>query len=216
MADSVYPVSIHVLPAIENRNRVTTFFRFFLAIPHLLLVGGPGACALWFGAQTDHHGLAWGSGPGLIGAVAALITVFAWFVILFTGSHPEGLRRISEFYLRWRVRAVAYLMLLRDDYPPFGDAPYPAELVLGEPPTERNRVTVFFRLVLAIPHAIALTFLSLVWALTTTVAWLLILFTGTYPETLYGFGLGVLAWSIRVEAYVLLLSDEYPPFSLRV
>jgi hypothetical protein len=43
----------------------------------------------------------------------------------------------------------------------------------------------------------------------------LILVTGRYPETLYGFALGALAWTARVEAYVLLLRDEYPPFTLR-
>ena len=45
------------------------------------------------------------------------------------------------------------------------------------------------------------------------VAWLAILFTGHYPEGLYQFGVGVLRWFIRVEAYLLLLVDEYPPFS---
>jgi hypothetical protein len=43
----------------------------------------------------------------------------------------------------------------------------------------------------------------------------MILFTGRYPETLYGFAIGVFAWTVRVEAYMLLLRDEYPPFSLR-
>jgi hypothetical protein len=44
----------------------------------------------------------------------------------------------------------------------------------------------------------------------------MILLTGEYPETLYGFAIGVFAWSVRVEAYMLLLRDEYPPFTLRV
>lgn len=72
-----------------------------------------------------------------------------------------------------------------------------------------------FRLFLVLPHAFVLWFLSVVWAFTTAVAWVVILFTGRYPETLYGFAIGVLAWSMRVEAYTLLLRDEYPPFSLR-
>jgi hypothetical protein len=53
------------------------------------------------------------------------------------------------------------------------------------------------------------------WAFTTAIAWVVILFTGRYPATLYGFAIGVLAWSVRVEAYMLLLRDEYPPFTLR-
>ncbi len=53
------------------------------------------------------------------------------------------------------------------------------------------------------------------WAFATAVAWAAIILTGRYPETLYGFSLGVLAWATRVEAYMLLLRDEYPPFTLR-
>ena len=51
------------------------------------------------------------------------------------------------------------------------------------------------------------------WWITAVVAWLLILITGTYPEGLYTFGAGCLRWVMRVEAYLLLMVDEYPPFS---
>jgi Domain of unknown function (DUF4389) len=63
-------------------------------------------------------------------------------------------------------------------------------------------------------YFIALFFLLLAWSLTTIAAWLIILFTSTYPQGLYEFGSGALGWLLRVEAYVLLLVDEYPPFSL--
>ena len=215
MADSIHPVTIHVLPEIEGRNRLTTAFRFFLGIPHILLVGGPAAGGAWISWQTQ-EGMSWSSSAGVLGAVAGVVTLIAWFAILFTGSHPDGLWRLAAYYLRWRVRAVAYLMLLRDEYPPFGDGAYPAELVLPEPPEERDRLTVFFRILLAIPHLIILALLFVVWAFTTAIAWVMILLTGSFPETLYGFALGVLAWTTRVEAYLLLLTDEYPPFSLRV
>jgi hypothetical protein len=56
-------------------------------------------------------------------------------------------------------------------------------------------------------------FLVLGWALATFVAWVAILFTGAYPAPLHPFGLGVMRWLLRVEAYLLLL-DEYPPFTL--
>jgi hypothetical protein len=52
------------------------------------------------------------------------------------------------------------------------------------------------------------------WLLTSIVAWMAIVFTGRFPESLYRFGCGVLRWSVRVEAYLLLLHDEYPPFAL--
>jgi hypothetical protein len=215
MTDDTYPVTIQMIPATERRNRLTTAFRFFLALPHLVLVGGPAAIGGWFGWHSHES---WGvsTGTGLLGLVVSLATVIAWFAIVFTGSHPAGLRQLTAYYLRWRVRAVAYMTLLRDEYPPFGDGDYPAELVLGDAPERRDRLTVFFRLLLAIPHIFVLALLGVLWAFTTALAWVMILLTGRFPETLYGFALGVLAWSTRVEAYVLLLRDEYPPFTLRV
>ena len=101
-----------------------------------------------------------------------------------------------------------------DEYPPFGDGEYPASLVLAQPTTPRDRIGVAFRLILAIPQLIALWAISIVWALTTAIAWVSILVTGRYPAALYEFAVGALRWNIRVEAYLLLLSDHYPPFSL--
>lgn len=82
------------------------------------------------------------------------------------------------------------------------------------PETARDRVSVAFRIVLAIPHIIALCFLGVAWAVTTIIAWFAILFTGNYPPALERFALGVLRWNIRVEAYMLPLHDVYPPFRL--
>lgn len=212
---ATYPVTVSVLADTEDRNRLTTFFRFFLSIPHLILVGAPVAMVTSIGWSTEQGwDFEYGSG-GVLGAVAGVGAVISWFAILFTGRHPEGLWKLGSFYLRWRVRAVAYLTLLRDEYPPFGDGPYPAELVLAMPDGERDRLTVALRFFLAIPHLLVVWLLSLAWAFSTALAWIGILLTGRYPETLYGFALGVLAWTIRVEAYMLLLRDEYPPFTLR-
>lgn len=208
-------VDVDVTPALTQRNRLTCAFRLILAIPHILLVGGPiSFVGSYVWGTDDRTGAGWGAGSGVLGAVATVIAIIAWFAIVFGGRFPEGLWSLTAFYLRWRVRAIAYLTLLRDEYPPFGDGSYPAALVLTPPTQERNRVTVAFRLILAIPQFIAVGFLGLAWGLTTFIAWFAIVFTGDYPRTLYDFGVGVLRWSTRVEAYVLLLRDEYPPFSL--
>lgn len=213
---TAYPVGVAIRPMLKDRNRLTTAFRFFLAIPHIILVGGPVAAVSGSGWTTEHGwNFGWSSGTGLLGMVACLITIFAWFVILFTGRHPEDLRKLGAYYLRWRVRAIAYLTLLRDEYPPFGDGEYPAELVLSVPEGPRDRLTVLLRIILVLPHVFVLWLLSAAWAFTTAIAWVMILLTGRFPETLYGFGIGVLAWDTRVEAYMLLLRDEYPPFTLR-
>lgn len=209
-----YPVRVRVEPALDGRDRITTAFRLVLAIPHLLLVGGPVAATLSWTWSTE-EGAPFGVGTGgVLGAAAAVAGLVAWFAIVFTGRHPEGLWSLGAFYLRWRVKAVAYVALLRDEYPPFGEGAYPVEVDLTPPGATRDRLTVAFRIVLALPHLLALWALGIAWGLATVVAWFAILFTGRYPSGLYGFAVGVLQWSVRVEAYLLLLCDEYPPFAL--
>lgn len=211
----VHPVDVRVEASTRDRNRLTTAFRLILAIPHILLVGGPLVIALsWSSSIESGFRPDWGAGGGVLGAVAAVAALIAWFALIFTGRYPDGLRKLMTFYLRWRVRAVAYTALLRDEYPPFGDEPYPAELEIRRSQRERNRLTIAFRLILAIPHLLAVWALGIAWGLSTVVAWFSILFTGEYPEGLYRFAVGVLRWNVRVEAYLLLLHDEYPPFTL--
>jgi hypothetical protein len=206
-----YPVSVSVVPAVTNRNRLTTAFRVLLAIPHVILVGGVG---IGFATgQSDGQTSLVGE-SGLFGAVAIALAIVSWLTIVFAGTHLPGIRSLTSLYLRWRVRVLAYLMLLEDAYPPFGDDRYPAGLEIIEPTAARNRLTVFFRPLMVIPHYCVLFFLFLAWSVTTIVAWFAILFTGVYPASFYGFGVSVLRWRMRVEAYTLLLVDDYPPFSL--
>ena len=213
--ESPYPVDIDVPAATADRNRLTTAFRFILAIPHVLLVGAPAAfgSGLAWRWQTDGEQIELGSQSGLIGVAVFFVVVIAWFAILVTSRYPDRLRDVATFYLRWRVRAGAYVALLRDEYPPFGDGPYPAMLRLETPPRQHDRLSVALRIFLAIPHVLVLWALGTAWAVTSIVAWFAILFTGSYPQGLYDFGVGVFRWSIRVEAYLLLLTDTYPPFS---
>jgi hypothetical protein len=204
-----YPVSVSVEPTLVNRNRLTTAFRFILAIPHLILVGG-----VAIGVASRESSTSASAEGGLLGAVAVFLAIVSWFTIVIGGTHIVGIRQFTMFYLRWRVRALTYFMLLEDAYPPFGDAPYPASIEIVDPPGPRNRLTVGLRLFLAIPHFIALVFVLLAWCFTTIAAWFIILFTGAYPRGLYDFGVGALRWRLRVDAYMLLLVDDYPPFSL--
>lgn len=206
-----YPVTITIEPAITNRNRLTTALRAILAIPHVILVGGAG---LGVAYNTDTQTSA-GAEGGLIGAVVVFLAVVSWFTLVFAGTHIAGIRQLTLYYMRWRVRALAYLLLLEDRYPPFGDGTYPATLAVVDPPLPRPRLTVAFRILLAIPQMIVLAFVLLAWYLTTVVAWFSILFTGAYPRGLYDFGVGALRWRLRLDAYLLFVVDEYPPFSLK-
>src|SRR5262245_13959343 len=108
-----YPVRVRIERLLAPRDRLTVAFRLILAIPHLLLVGGPIAGAVWWFWGTPEGSLDWGAGAGVLGAVAAIAAVIAWFAIVFTGRQPQGLWDLAAYYLRWRVRAMAYLTLLR-------------------------------------------------------------------------------------------------------
>ncbi len=209
-ASAAYPVNIHVEPQTEPRNKMTVAFRIILAIPHLLLVGGTATGAI-FGARAWYGSL---GSSGVLGAVAGVCAIISWFAILFANQHPEGLRNLCTFYLCWKVRAMAYVGLFRDDYPPFGDADYPSTLDLTMAEFPRDKMSVALRIIYVIPHFVVLFFLGIAWFFTSVVAWFAILISGEYPQGLYNFGIGVFRWSTRVEAYMLLLVDQYPPFSL--
>jgi hypothetical protein len=197
---SKYPIAVSIEAPAGERNRLTTAFRPILSIPHMILVG-PGA---WL-HRVDS--------AGLIGAAAYILAIVNWFAILVAGGSIQGIRDFQLYYLRWRTRALAYMALFVDPYPPFGDGPYPATIAVTEP-TVRDRATIAVRLILAVPHLVVLVFLVLAWVFCTIVAWFAVLFTGRYPASLHPFALGVMRWTLRVEAYLLLLVDEYPPFTL--
>jgi hypothetical protein len=196
-----YPVVVTVTTQTAPRDRLTTALRPILAIPHAILAG-----PVYWSSRTG--------GVGLLGAAAYVMAIVSWFTLLIKGEQLKGIREFSLYYLRWRTRALAYMALFVDPYPPFGDQAYPATIEVREPAQPRDSATIAVRLILVLPHAVLLCFLLIAWLVTTIVAWFSILFTRSYPPSLYEFGLGVMRWGLRVEAYLLLLVDEYPPFAL--
>lgn len=212
---AVHPVHVDIVPPSRPRERVSAFFRPLLALPHLFLVGTPVAFTLtWaWGSYPDQPSDS-GLSAGILGLAACLATFVAWVMILFTGEHVKSLRNFSLGYMRWRVRANTFMALLHDDYPPFGDGPYPATFTVGDVPVERDRLSVALRPFLAIPHLLMMWALGVAWSFVTIAAWFSILFTGRHPDELYRFGVAVLRFNAYVEAYLLLLHDELPPFAL--
>jgi hypothetical protein len=87
-------------------------------------------------------------------------------------------------------------------------------LVAFAGPARQRRVTVLFRLLLAIPHFIVLYFVALIAAVVVVIAWFYALFTGRLPGALADFLVGWLRWLTRVYAYAALLTGRYPPFGL--
>jgi Domain of unknown function (DUF4389) len=154
--------------------------------------------------------------------VAEVVGIISWFVILFTGALPEGLANVQAMYMRYALRTYTYAGFLREEYPPFTFATTPSDpgddarvRVDFQPQlTDRNRLTVGFRLILAIPSAIAFLALSIASAVVHLIAFFAVLFTGRYPAGMRDFVMNVWRWWLRLEAYVLLLTDDYPPFEL--
>lgn len=148
------------------------------------------------------------------------ITFVAFFAILFTKRYPAGLFKFAVMSMRYQWRVSSYAMYLREPYPPFefdtdleDPGTDPAHLSV-EYPQELKRWLPFVKWLLAFPHYLALLVLAIgaffVWIL----SFFAVLFTGRYPEGLRRYMVGVMRWGQRVAAYVGLLTDRYPPFSM--
>jgi hypothetical protein len=176
----------------ENLSRLLIFVKWLLAIPHIIV--------LYF-----------------LGLIAYLLIFIAFFAILFTKKYPKGLFDFVVNYYRWNANVGAYTGLLRDEYPPFSfDAgQYPVTLEVDYP-EELGRWMPFIKWLLAVPHFIALMFVGIIAILFYIIAFFAILFTGKFPRGMFDFIVGVTRWNYRVTSYAfLLLTDEYPPFSLK-
>lgn len=142
-----------------------------------------------------------------------IVTFIAFFAILFTAKYPRSMFDFAVGVRRWNANVTTYLYLLRDEYPPFSIDPgeYPAryEVAYQE---QFSRWLPFVKWLLIIPHVIVLAFVGIVLLFVLIIAWFAILFTARYPEGLFRYAAGTLRWNERVNAYTLLLTDNYPPF----
>src|SRR4051812_15525699 len=80
--------------------------------------------------------------------------------------------------------------------------------------TGRNRITALFRVILAIPHLLIVSAFSYVVQAIAVISWIAIVITGNMPRGLWSFGVGYMRWRTRTNAYLLLMTDDYPPFSM--
>jgi hypothetical protein len=137
-------------------------------------------------------------------------------LILFRQKYPRWWFDWNLQLLRFSHRVAVYVALLRDEYPST-DEEQAVHLDLQYPDAQAglNRWLPLVKWFLAIPHYIVLLFLAIAAFVVVVIAWFAILFTGRYPRGLFDFVVGVTRWTLRVEAYALVLTtDRYPPFSL--
>ena len=152
--------------------------------------------------------------------VQRVVFVISFFAILFTGAMPEGLFGFNAMVLRYQWRVSSYALFMRESYPEFAfstestdPGTEPARLSV-QPVPKLSRGLIFVKWLLAIPHYIVLFFLFIAVYVVTIIAFFAVLITGAWPEGMRTFVVGVMRWSARVNMYVLLMTDEYPPFVL--
>jgi len=169
----------------------------------------------------------------------AVLTVVAFFAILFTGRYPRGIFEFNVGVMRWtwRVAFYSYAALGTDRYPPFtlDDVPdYPARLAVDYPERLSRGLVLVKWWLLAIPQYIVVGILlggggafghSHAWhwglgppggliGVLVLFAGVALLFTTRYPRGLFDFVLGLDRWVARVAVYASLMTDRYPPFRL--
>jgi hypothetical protein len=149
--------------------------------------------------------------------VLGIAHCFIWIPVLFTGRYPDWGFGLTAGVLRWTLRITLYLYGISDNYPAFSmDAP--ADVMIERPASSSRFwaipiVGAFIKYIILIPHFVVLYVLSLVVGVCQLVIWIPVLFTGQYPAWAFQLVVGTYLWSTRVYAYLLGLTDRYPPFS---
>jgi hypothetical protein len=206
-APLAYPVRFSVDHPDRELNRLTTFFRLFIAIPILIVLASvSGGTWEW----SYEHGTAVAAGAGGFLFFGPLL------MILFRQKYPRWWFDWSRELLRFSNRVGIYLSLMDDRYPSTDDH-QSVHLDYDYPNVKRdlNRWLPLVKWFLAIPHYVVLFFLYIAAVFAVVLAWFAILFTGRYPRRLFNFVQGVIRWHDRVLGYALLLvTDRYPPFRL--
>ena len=215
-SEPAYPARLDVdYP--ESLDRLTTFFRLLWAIPILVILSLLSATASETVTVVSESGETMTrvteTGAGISGGLFAATLL----MILFRQRYPRWWFDFAREFARFSSRVGAYMGLLTDKYPSTVEE-QSVHLDLDYPDVERdlNRWLPLVKWLLALPHYIVLAFLFIGVVVAVVIAWFAILFTGRYPRGLFDYVVGVGRWALRVQAYAfLLITDRYPPFSLR-
>jgi hypothetical protein len=196
----------------ERLDRLTTAFRLIWIIPIAIILGlltasGDQTVVTETGERVRSSG----------GGITAGLFLATALMIVFRTRYPRWWFDFARELRRFSTRVGAYLVLVTDRYPSTVDE-QSVHLEIDYPDVERdlNRWLPLVKWLLAVPHYIVLFFLWIAAVVAVVIAWFAILFTARYPRGLFDFVVGVGRWSLRVDAYAfLLVTDRYPPFTLR-
>jgi Domain of unknown function (DUF4389) len=204
-----YPVNLSVEYPDRPLDRLTTAFRIFVAIPIMIVLGAvSGTTWSFYSSSGTVHVLAGAGGLLFLGPL---------LMILFRQKYPRWWFDWNLELQRFTNRVLVYVLLMDDRYPSTDqEQGLRLDYVYPDVPRELNRFLPLVKWLLVIPHFIVLAFLWIAVFFVVIVAWFAILFTGRYPRGIFDFVEGVVRWGQRVVAYAFtLVTDRYPPFSLR-
>ena len=197
--ERAYPVDVEIGEP-QAQARWKTGLRLLLALPALAF-----ASALAMSA----------------GSVATVCAVLGWFAALITGKMPAGLRDLAAYSIGYTAQSSAYLLLLTDRYPSADPDRSGPEWRVPEHPVRidvsddgrRSRLTVFFRLLLALPHLVWLTLWSFPALVAAIANGLVALARGRSARTLHRFLTAYVRYTTQVGAFVLLAANPFPGFT---
>lgn len=184
----MYPVTYEADYARE-RNRLTTFFRPIVAIPWIIV-------------------------SYIYGIAATVVVIIAWFALLITGRYPRGMYDFVGGVLRYSMRVNAFATLQTDEWPPFGiadDPGYPVRIGFAPRAAKQSRLKTLFRIFLMLPLVVLAYGIAFIQMGVILVAWLTIVFRGYQPAAIHNALAWLNGWNTRVNAYSMLMRDEYPP-----
>jgi len=199
----------------DKLDRLSTFFRLIWFIPIGIILGlitNSGETVYLNEAGDFIRRTRYAAGGVTFGIPAA-----AALMILFRQRYPRWWFDFMRELTRFQARVAAYAALLTDQYPSTVEE-QSVHLEIDYPDVENDlkRGMPLIKWLLAVPHFIALAILGLGAFFVIIIAWFAILFTGRYPRSLFDYIVGVYRWGVRVGGYVsLLVTDRYPPFSLK-
>jgi hypothetical protein len=204
-----YPVNLSVEYPDRPLDRLSTAFRIFVAIPIMIVLGAVSGSTWSFYSSKGTMYVAAGAG--------GLLFLGPLLMILFRQKYPRWWFDWNLELQRFTNRVLVYVLLMDDRYPSTDqEQGLRLDYVYPDVPRELNRFLPLVKWLLVIPHFIVLAFLWIAVFFVVIVARFAILFTGRYPRGIFDFVEGVVRWGQRVLAYAFtLVTDRYPPFSLR-
>ena len=205
-----HPVRFSVEYPDRQLNRLSSALRVFAVIPIAIVLASIG------GYTSGEYDASGETSTVAIGGTG-LLFLPPLLMILFREKYPRWWFDFNLELVRFVNRVGTYAALMSDRYPST-DEPQWVQLEFPYPDarTDLNRWLPLVKWLLAIPHYIVLAFLYLAVFIVVIVAWFAILFTGRYPRAIFDFVEGVVRWHNRVVGYAfILVTDRYPPFSLR-